>query len=149
LAAPRRSLLFIRNIIGEEEMTNGLLKGFETVLLVDDDELIIEVGTQMLEQMGYKVMIAMSGRDAIKIYKENRNKIDMVILDMIMPETGGSEAYDSLKEINGEIRVLFSSGYPIDGQTKEVLESGSNGFIQKPFSMKELSQKIRGVLDWK
>jgi len=71
----------------------------------------------------------------------------MVILDMIMPGMGGGETYDCLKEINPDIRVLLSSGYSINGQANEILERGCDGFIQKPFSMKDLSQKLREILD--
>ncbi|HEA65534.1 hypothetical protein LCGC14_2620390 [marine sediment metagenome] len=73
----------------------------------------------------------------------------MVLLDMIMPEIGGSETYDRLKEINSDIEVLLSSGYSINGPAKEILAQGCNGFIQKPFSMKDLSQKLREILDKK
>ena len=72
---------------------------------------------------------------------------DLVILDMIMPDMGGSEAYDRLKEINPDVKVLLSSGYSIDGQATEIMDRGCDGFIQKPFNMKQLSRKIRGVLD--
>ena len=99
--------------------------------------------------MGYQVMIAWSGKEAIEIYKQNKDKIDMVILDMIMPEMSGGKTYDLLKEINPNIKVLLSSGYSIDGQATEILERGCNGFIQKPFNMKELSGKIREILDEK
>ena len=71
----------------------------------------------------------------------------MVILDMIMPEMGGGETYDKLKEINTGIKVLLSSGYSVDGQATEILERGCNGFIQKPFYMTDLSKKIREILD--
>jgi DNA-binding NtrC family response regulator len=71
----------------------------------------------------------------------------MVILDLIMPDIGGGDTYDRLKEINPEIKVLLSSGYSIDGQASEILERGCSGFIQKPFNMKKLSQKIREILD--
>jgi CheY-like chemotaxis protein len=71
----------------------------------------------------------------------------MVILDMIMPGVGGGKAYDRMKEINPNIKVLLSSGYSIDGQATEILERGCDGFIQKPFNMKELSRSIKEILD--
>lgn len=85
---------------------------------------------------------AKGGRDAVEVYKGNKDKIDMVILDMIMPDMGGSEAYDRMKEINPDVKVLLSSGYSIDSQVKKILEGGCDAFIQKPFTMKELSQCI-------
>jgi CheY-like chemotaxis protein len=101
----------------------------------------------MLEEMGYTALIARSGQEAVEIYKEKGNHIDMVILDIIMPEMGGGQTYDSLKEINPKIKVLLSSGYSIDGQATEILKRGCSGFIQKPFNLENLSQKLREVLD--
>ncbi len=122
-------------------------QGHETILLVDDENMIIDVEKQMLEMMGYKVLTAKSGKEAIVIYKQNMDKIDMVVLDMIMPDIGGSEVYDGLKKINPEIKVLLSSGYSIDGLATEILNQGCNGFIQKPFSINKLSHKLRKILD--
>ena len=127
----------------QEEMTRGK----ETVLLVDDEEIIIDVGQGILETLGYKVLIAEGGKEAVDIYKANKDKIDMVILDMIMPDMGGGETYDRMKEVNPDIKVLLSSGYSINGQATEILKRGCNGFIQKPFSVMELSQRIREVLE--
>ena len=72
---------------------------------------------------------------------------DMVLLDMIMPEIDGGEAYDRMKKINPDIKVLLSSGYSIDGQATEILKRGCNGFIQKPFSIKKLSRELRKILE--
>ncbi len=124
-----------------------ILGGKETVLLVDDEDIVLDVGTQMLEKMGYKVLVAKSGKETIDIYKANRNKIDMVVLDMIMPEMSGGKAYDRIKQIDPNVRVLLSSGYSREGKATEILERGCNGFIQKPFSMKELSRRVREILD--
>jgi len=123
-----------------------LSKAIGTVLLVDDEKNIIEIGKQLLEAIGFKVLTAGSGVDAIKIYKENQGNIDIVLLDMIMPGIGGGEAYDLLKEINSEAKVLLLSGYSVDGQASEILKRGCNGFIQKPFNMVELSDKIDKIL---
>ncbi len=128
-------------------VTENIKSGHETVLFVDDENMLIDVAKQMLEMMGYKVFTAKSGREAIAIYKQNMDKIDMVILDMIMPDIGGSEVYDRLKEINPEVKVLLSSGYSITGQATDILNRGCNGFIQKPFKIKQLSHKLREILD--
>jgi len=122
-------------------------KRHETLLLVDDEDIIADVGQEMLTAMGYKVLLARSGQEAIETYQKNRDKVDLVILDMIMPDMGGGKVYDTLKEINPDIMVLLSSGYNINGQATEILERGCDGFIQKPFSMSQLSQAIRKVLD--
>ncbi len=136
-----------KDSIKETKPSKEVLKGEETVLLVDDEEMIIDVGRQLLEKMGYTVLIAKSGKQAIAIYKKNKNTIDLVILDMIMPEMNGSDVYDKLKEINPGIKVLLSSGYSINGQATDILERGCNGFIQKPFDMKDLFKKIWEILD--
>ena len=101
----------------------------------------------MLEIFGYAVLEAKNGREAVEIYKANKDKIDLVLLDMIMPDMGGGEAYDRMKEINPNVKVLLSSGYSIEGQATEILEQGCDAFIQKPFDMAELSGTIRGLLD--
>ncbi len=134
-----------------------LLKGKETVLLVDDEDMLIDVGRKMLSALGYKVLVARNGKEAIEIIKGKEphtpgaksSALDLVILDMIMPDMGGGETYDRIKEINPDIKVLLSSGYSINGQAAEILERGCDAFIQKPFDMKQLSQRIREILDKK
>ena len=123
-----------------------IVRGSETILLVDDEELIRDVGGLMLPEIGYKVLLARSGEEAIKIYKEKGEEIDLVILDMVMPGMGGGETYDGLKEVDPEIKVLLASGYSIDGKAQEILDRGCNGFIQKPFDMAELSKAISAAL---
>ena len=124
-----------------------LLEGSETILLVDDEKIILNVGREILENMGYRVVIADSGKKAIEVYKENRDQIDMIILDAIMPEMGGNETHEKLKEINPRIKVLLSSGYGIDDQAVQILANDCDGFIQKPFNMEDLSKSTRAVLD--
>jgi len=97
--------------------------------------------------LGYKVLRARSGKEAIETYEKNKDHIDIVLLDMIMPDMSGSDTYDRMKEIDPDIKVLLSSGYSINGQATEIMDRGCNGFIQKPFKMKELSQKLREILD--
>ena len=120
--------------------------GTEKILLVDDEEEILNVGKLMLTKLGYEVLAAKSGREAIDFYKENIGEIDMVILDVIMPGMGGGETFDSLKAIDSDIKVLLSSGYSLDGRAKEILKRGCIGFIQKPYGMRDLSEKLRDVL---
>jgi len=126
--------------------TSEIITGTETILLVDDEEMILEVGAQMLITLGYKVLVARGGKEAIDIYKDNIDTIEIVILDMIMPDMGGGETFDRLRGINPGVRVLLSSGYSIDGQAQEIMERGCDAFIQKPFRMEELSQKIREIV---
>ena len=136
-----------KEVIEERELAKDVLKGTETVLLVDDENVIIYAVERFLKEMGYKTLIARSGKETVKIYKKNKDKIDMVILDMIMPDMGGGETYDRLKEINPDIKVLLSSGYSLNDRATKILERGCNGFIQKPYRSRELSQKIREILD--
>ena len=131
----------------EKKLADEILKGTETVLLVDDETMILDVGQDMLTAMGYKVLVARSGKEAIELYEKNKDQIDIIILDMIMPDVSGGDVYDRLKEINPNIRVLLSSGYSISGQADEILKRGCDGFIQKPFNMSRLSQGIRKILD--
>ncbi len=133
----------------EKELPEEIIMGKETVLLVDDEDMVIEGCKEMLTKMGYNVSIVRNGKDAIEIYKKNQDKIDIVIIDMIMPELSGGETYDRLKEMNPDINVLLSSGHSINGQATEILERGCNGFIQKPFNINVLSMKLREILDQK
>jgi len=134
-------------ITKEKELHEDLLRATGTILLVDDEEMIIDVGEQMLEKLGFEVLIARNGKEAMEVYEKNRDRIDMVVLDMIMPGMGGGETYDKLKENNPDIKVLLSSGYSIDGRATEIMDRGCNGFIQKPFDIKKLSHSIRNVLE--
>ena len=96
--------------------------------------------------MGYRVLVARDGKEGVEVYKKHQDEIDIVVLDIVMPRMGGREAYDLLKEINPDIKVLLASGFTIDGEAAEILERGCDRFIQKPFKMKQLSQAIREVL---
>ncbi len=133
----------------KKELSGEIVKGKESILLVDDEEVVLDIGEQILDKLGYEVLSAMSGIEALELYEKNQDKIDMVLLDMVMPGMGGGEAYDKMREINSHIKVLLTSGYSIDGKAKEILERGCDGFIQKPFSIEELSNKIREILDYK
>ncbi len=127
----------------------GLLEGTETILFVDDEDVIIDVNREILESLGYKVVSAKSGQEAIDVYRKLSGKIDLIILDMIMPGMDGEETYDSLKKVNAEVKVILSSGYSKNEQAKAILEKGCQAFIQKPFSISDLSMTIRQVLDQK
>jgi two-component system cell cycle sensor histidine kinase/response regulator CckA len=131
----------------EKEKPEGLAMGEETILIVDDEPMVLEIGRDMLKVLGFKVLTACNGDDAVSICRKNREQIDMVILDMIMPGMDGGDTYDILKKMNPEIKVLLSSGYSIDGRATEILDRGCNGFIQKPFSVEQISSRIREILD--
>ena len=128
------------------EVPDHIIKGTGTILLVDDEEMVLEVGERFLKVMGYQVLTAREGREAIEVYQKHGDTIDLVLLDIIMPNMKGGEVFDRLKEINPEVKVLLSSGYSIDGEASQILERGGSGFIQKPFDMNQLSQSIRAML---
>jgi CheY-like chemotaxis protein len=130
-----------------EKYVSEVVKGTGTVLLVDDEELVLEVGKELLEAMGYRVLAAKNGKEAVDIYRKNQDDLDIVVLDMVMPGVGGGETFDRLKEINPNVRVLLASGFAVDGEATQILERGCNGFIQKPFNMKELSDKIEEIMN--
>ena len=123
------------------------VEGRETVMLVDDEDMIIDVGTRMLKKLGYQVFIARDGKEAIEIFKKHPEEIDLVVLDMIMPKMGGGETYDRIKKIKPDVKVLLSSGFSINGQASEILNRGCNGFIQKPFNLQNLSKNLRAILE--
>ena len=114
--------------------------------MVDDEEMISDAGGQMLKYLGYEVLLANNGQEALELYKKNQDKIDMVLLDMVMPVMGGGEAFDRMKEINPRVKVLLSSGYSIEGEAREILKRGCDAFLQKPFRLEQLSQKIEEIL---
>ena len=122
------------------------MPGSETVLLVDDETLILDVGVQLLKKMGYRVLTANHGDQAIEIYRQNKESIAIVILDLVMPQINGGEIYDRLKTIDSNVKVLLSSGYSMDGQAAEILKRGCDGFIQKPFKLHDLSNKLREII---
>lgn len=135
--------------IALKEIESGpaaIIKGSGTILLIDDEEMILDVGIELLEELGYTVKSAMSGPEAIDVFKGERGKIDLIIMDMIMPGMGGGETYDRLKEIDPDIKVLLSSGYSINGQATKILRRGCDGFIQKPFNMNQLAEKVQRIL---
>jgi PAS domain S-box-containing protein len=123
-----------------------IVKATGTVLLVDDEEVILDVGRELLEAIGYEVLTARGGREALRAYEDRQDEIDFVILDMVMPHMRGGECFDRLKEMDPAVKVLLSSGFSIDGEAKEILERGCDGFIQKPFNLEELSLKIKEVV---
>jgi PAS domain S-box-containing protein len=123
-----------------------IVRGSGTILLIDDEKMILDVGIELLEELGYRVISAMSGKEAIDVFQNSQENIELIIMDMIMPGMGGGETYDRLKEIDPDIKVLLSSGYSINGQATKILRRGCDGFIQKPFNMNQLAQKVQEIL---
>jgi len=136
-----------KEVIKEAKEAGTIVKGGETILLVDDEPMVAEVTGELLTSLGYRVFMAGSGQEAIAVYLAKKGEIDLVVLDMIMPGLSGGETFDRLKEIDPGVKVLLSSGYSIDGEAKTIMDRGCNGFLQKPFHIEKLSGKLREVLD--
>ena len=130
----------------EIQPKEAILRGQETVLFVDDEQTIIEVMQDILEALGYRVLTANSGEEAVTIYNSMKGKIDLVILDVIMPGMGGMETFEAIKAINPDVKVILSSGYSVNHVAKEIMERGCRAFIQKPFNIETISKKVRDVL---
>ena len=130
----------------EVKAPESVVSGKEAILVVDDEEINIDVMKEWLDILGYDVLTAQNGPDALALYRQRGHEIDLVILDMIMPGMNGGDVFDAMKEINPQVRAILSSGYSIDGKAKEILQRGVKAFIQKPFRIDSLAQKIKEVL---
>ena len=135
-----------KSVITANKTREHIQQGKETIMIVDDEGIVLDVGIKMLESLGYRVISADGGKKAVSLYKKNVGTIDMIILDMIMPEQNGYETFIKLKEINPHVKVLLSSGYSLNGQAQEILNKGCMGFIQKPFTIKDLSIRLQDIL---
>lgn len=134
-------------ISGEFKIQQDTPGGAETILLVDDEELIRSLGKKMLQQAGYTVMEARTGEEALETYREHGRKIDLVLLDLIMPGMGGDQALDELKKMDSGVCVIIASGYSRDGHVRKTTERGAASFVDKPFGKNDLLRKIREILD--
>lgn len=135
-----------KTVSNQDSNTPKIQRGSETILLVDDEEAVRDVSRDLLESLGYKVICAKGGQEALSFLVEKRGQIDMVMLDMIMPDMSGAETFDRLRKIDPEIKILLCSGYGIEGQALKILEKGCNGFIKKPYQLEKLCNKIREIL---
>jgi len=136
-----------KKLVEKEADVPDIVRGNGTVLVVDDEQFLREGIGAMVERLGYSVVLARSGQDAVDVYRSSAHQLDLVIMDMIMPGMGGGEAFDALKAINPEVRVILSSGYSMDGRVTDILDRGARAFLQKPFRLNDLSRKIREVLE--
>jgi CheY-like chemotaxis protein len=132
-------------VVDDDDTAPKMESGSETILLVDDEQMVLSVGREMLRYMGYRVITAQSGRAAVDIINDREKELDLVILDIIMPEMGGGETFDLIHERRPELPVLLCSGYSLDDKAAKILERGCDGFIQKPFDLDKLSRRIREI----
>lgn len=118
----------------------------QQILLVDDEQSILDLAKEMLVMTGYKLITCSNGKEALRIYKQHWQTIDLVILDMVMPEMTGKDTFLAMKEINPDIKAMIASGYNKEGDTRIALDSGAKGFIPKPFSQSELAEAVEKAL---
>jgi PAS domain S-box-containing protein len=137
-----------RSLVGNDIAAEKSIRpGRETVLMVDDDESVMETYCRLLSEYGYTTLKAFSGEDALRIYSNQKSHIDIVIIDMIMPGMSGRELYAKLKEIDPAVKTLLSTGHSLNDQAQAILESGCNGFIQKPYDIYQLSDMINKIVN--
>lgn len=121
--------------------------GTETILIVDDQETVWDFLIEALQNLGYSVLLAENGEDAVSIYRENPNQIDLVLLDMVMPKMGGHTTFYQLKAIDPNVKVLLSSGFVSAAAVKDLQDNGAAGFLPKPHRIKDLVCEIRRIFD--
>ena len=120
-------------------------RGKGVILLVDDEDVVLSISTELLKKMGYTVLCASDGQSALKVFRDNKKNIDLVILDMIMPGIDGAEVFEHMKNIKPDVRILISSGCDINDQMSEILKNGCDRYIQKPYTLEELSECLNDL----
>jgi nitrogen-specific signal transduction histidine kinase len=136
----------LRSETQDSDLAAKLNTGSGRILLVDDEVMFRDVSSSALKRFGYEVVTAEDGAQAVNHYRQNHKKTDLVLLDMIMPTMNGLTCFQHLKQINPEVKVILVSGYAINGEVQEALDSGARGFVQKPFKIEKLVQEIRKTL---
>ena len=126
-----------------------LPRGTETILIVDDHETIWDFLIEALQRLGYSVLLAENGLDAVEIYRENPREIDLVLLDMIMPKAGGHQTFFKIRAIDPEAKILLSSGFVSEEEVQDLLAQGACGFLPKPHRLPVVARTIRDILDGK
>lgn len=121
--------------------------GTETILIVDDQETVWDFLIEALQKLGYSVLLAENGLDAVEIYENNPGQIDLVLLDMVMPKQGGHSTFHKLKELDPNVKVLLSSGFVSLEEVDDLLKNGAAGFLPKPHRIRDMATEIRRILD--
>jgi two-component system, cell cycle sensor histidine kinase and response regulator CckA len=128
----------------ERQMPRG---GSETILLVDDEEFIRDLGSRILEKAGYTVITAANGKEALDVYEGRSSEIALILLDLMMPEMGGKQCLEGLLSLNPSVKVIIASGFTANGPTKDALEAGAKALVNKPYDMRQVREIVRQVLD--
>ncbi|MCP4672215.1 MAG: response regulator [Desulfobacula sp.] len=137
----------VQEIIEDSHDIKQMQRGSESILLVDDEKEIINIGKNFLEKLGYTPIVARNGLEAVEIFKIYQDEISLIVLDLIMPEMNGAQAFEEIKKIREDVKILISTGYAVDDKIEGLLNQGCQGFIRKPFSLHEFSYALRKVLD--
>jgi len=147
VALPGFTAVNVQRFEEESDEFDLMPKGGETVLIVDDEDEVLEVGVSLLEALGYQAFQARNGTECLDLVTKHPDKIALVILDLIMPFMDGKETFHRIRELNPDIKILISSGVSMDEETKQMLSDGCHDFLQKPFSMDKFSKVVRRILD--
>jgi DNA-binding NtrC family response regulator len=119
------------------------------VMVVDDEQILRQIAREILEEIGFNVILAEDGEEAVSIYRKEYERIRVVLLDMLMPKLSGNEVYSKMKKINPDVKVILTSGFRKDKRVEQALNAGADGFIKKPYNFKRLSEMIFQVLKGK
>jgi PAS domain S-box-containing protein len=130
-----------------EEAHRHPVGGVGSILVVDDEEVVRKTASNMLQRLGYEVTPVSRGSEAVEYYRKHGSEVDLVIIDLVMPDMDGGDCLDGLLHIDPDVRVLLSTGYGLDGRVQELLDKGGRGFIQKPYQLQELDVRVREALD--
>lgn len=135
----------LSEVEGSKPVT-GIVESTQSILLVDDEEYVRDVGTRILERAGYTVITAANGREAVDIYAREQSAIALVILDLIMPQMGGEKCLEELLRINPRVKVIVSTGHLLDGRQRSQLGALAKGFVSKPYQVRQMVQAVKEVL---
>jgi CheY-like chemotaxis protein len=144
-----RIYLPAKNVHKEEEegVMAEVSEGKGTIMVIEDEEPVMEVSRAMLERLGYSILEARNGEEAVNLALNHQGQIDAAILDIVLPDMGGKDVYPLVKKARPDLKVIVSSGFAIDGPAREILDAGAQDFIQKPFNLGTLSGKLKEVLE--
>jgi PAS domain S-box-containing protein len=137
---------FVEKSHSDHEVIDVSHREGTSILLIDDEKIVLNVGGRLLRKLGYRVTEAGSGKEAIALFRRDPSAFDLVILDIVMPDMSGNEVFNRLRRIDPEVKVFIASGYSVDGQATEILSKGACGFVQKPFSLNTLAESLDRVL---
>jgi len=146
--------IYLPAIEAKEEVKKEVEKveiamGEGTILVIEDEELLVDLFRQILERLGYRVLLAETGKEAVELAKTFDGQIDLALLDIKLPDMDGGRVYPLIMEARPDLKVIVCSGYSIHGPAQDIIDAGAEGFIQKPFSIAPFAEKLKEVLEGK